>query len=80
MLVQHGLPADYFNRYVERVLAVTKDDVERVARQYIDPENVAIFVVGDRAVIEQHVRDLDLGDIRFLEVTDVFGPVPSLDD
>jgi quercetin dioxygenase-like cupin family protein len=31
--------------------------VERVARQYIDPENVAIFVVGDRAVIEQQVRD-----------------------
>jgi predicted Zn-dependent peptidase len=79
-LVQHGLPPDYFSRYVERVLAVTKDDVERVARQYIDPENVTIFVVGDRAVIEQQVRDLDLGDIRFLEVTDVFGPVPSLDD
>jgi predicted Zn-dependent peptidase len=77
--VQFGLPADYFNRYVENVLAVTKDDVERVARQYIDPENVAIFIVGDRDVIEQQVRDLDLGDIRFLEVTDVFGPMPVLD-
>ena len=79
-LVQYGLPADYFNRYVANVLAVTKEDVERVAREYIDPENVAIFVVGDREVIEQQVRDLNLGDIRFLEVTDVFGPVPSLDN
>ena len=79
-LVQYDLPADYFNRYVDNVLAVTADEVERVAREYIDPENVAIFVVGDRAVIEQQVRDLDLGEIRFLEVTDVLGPMPSLND
>jgi hypothetical protein len=37
-------------------------------------------VVGDRAVIEQQVRDLGLGEIRFLEVTDVLGPLPSLND
>ena len=79
-LVQYGLPADYFNRYVANVLSVTNDDVERVAREYIDPENVTIFVVGDREVIEQQVRDLGLGDIRFLEVTDVFGPMPTLDN
>jgi hypothetical protein len=62
------------------VLAVTRADVERVAREYIDPENIAIFVVGDRVVIEQQVRDLGLGEIRFLEVTDVLGPLPSLND
>ena len=79
-MVQYGLPADYFNRYVPNVLGVADSDVERVAREYIDPENVAIFVVGDREVIEQQVRDLGLGDIRFLEVTDVFGPMPALDN
>lgn len=77
-LVQHDLPPDYFNTYVQNVLAVTKADVERVARQYIDPEHVAIFVVGDRRVIEQQVRAQSLGDIRFLEVTDVLGPMPVL--
>ncbi|CAN5785158.1 hypothetical protein BH23GEM10_BH23GEM10_07410 [soil metagenome] len=75
---QYNLPADYFNRYVENVRAVTHADVERVAREYIDPDNVAIFIVGDRAVIEQQVRDQQLGEIRFLEVTDVLGPVPVL--
>ena len=40
----YGLPADYFNRFVPHVLAVTDGDVHRVAREYIDPENVAIFV------------------------------------
>jgi zinc protease len=79
-MVLYDLPADYFNRFVDSVLAVTPADVERVARQYIDPENVAIFVVGDRAVIEQQVRDQALGPIRFLSVTDVLGPVPTLDE
>jgi zinc protease len=75
-LVQHGLPASYFNDYVDNVLAVTRADVERVARQYLDPDNVAIFVVGDRAVVEQQIRELGLGDVTLLEVTDVLGPVP----
>jgi zinc protease len=77
-VVQYGLPADYFNHYVDNILAVTAADVERVARQYIDPDNVAIVVVGDRAAIEQQIRDQDLGPIHFLEVRDVLGPVPEL--
>ena len=77
-LVQYGLPLDYFNTYVQNVLAVTPADVERVARQYIDPENVAIFVVGDRKVVEPQIRAQNLGAVRILEVTDVLGPIPQL--
>jgi zinc protease len=78
-MVQYNLPPDYFNRYVDNVLAVTRADVERVAREYIDPDNVAIFVVGDRRAIEEQVRQQNLGEIRFMSVTDVLGPVPSRD-
>lgn len=73
------VPLDQMDDYVARVMAVTKADVERVARAYVDPENVAIIVVGDRQVIEQQVRDAGLGDVRLLEVTDVLGPVPVMD-
>jgi zinc protease len=76
-IVQYDLPPDYFNHYVDNVLAVTKADVERVAQQYLDPDNVAIFVVGDRNVIEDQVRAQNLGDIRFLSVVDVLGPLPQ---
>ena len=31
---------------------MTKDDVLRVAQKYIDPEHLAIVIVGDRAKIE----------------------------
>jgi zinc protease len=75
-VVQYGLPADYFDNYVDNILAVTNEDVERVAREYLDARNVAVIIVGDRAAIEQQVRAENPGTIRFLEVTDVLGPVP----
>jgi len=76
-VVAYGLPVDDFNHYTRRVLAVTKRDVERVARKYIDPENLVIVVVGDRARIEEQIRAENLGEIRFLEVKDVFGEPPT---
>jgi len=78
-MLQNNLAPDFFNRYVDNVLAVTPADVMRVAREYIDPENVTIFVVGDRKVIEQQIREQNLGEIRFMAVTDVLGPMPVLD-
>jgi len=78
LLYQYDLPADYFNTYVPTILRVTKDDVMRVARAYIDPARVAVIVVGDRAVIEQGVRALNLGPLRILSVEDVLGPAPQI--
>ena len=34
-------------QYRERVLAVTAEDVQRVAREYVRPEQAVIVVVGD---------------------------------
>jgi zinc protease len=77
-LVLYDLPLDYYNGYVDRIRAVTRADVERVARRYIDPDNVAVIVVGDRAVIEEPIRRLELGPIRILEVADVLGALPAV--
>ena len=77
-LVLYDLPATYFNDYTRRVLAVTKADAERVARQYIDPANTAVFVVGDRAAVEPQLRELGIGEVRVLAKEDVLGPIPTL--
>ncbi len=74
-----GLSTSYFNQYVQRILAVTREDVQRVARQYLDPEKLAIVLVGDRAVIEDGVRALDLGPLHLLTIEDVLGAAPVLD-
>ena len=58
-VVLYDLPDDYFNSYIQKVRAVTLDDVQRVANRYLDPAKMAILVVGDRKVIEPGLRSLD---------------------
>ena len=47
-----GLPTDYYQQFIRSVNAVTKDDVVRVAQKYIDPDHLALVIVGDREKIE----------------------------
>ena len=68
------LPADTYARYSAGVRAVTAADLARVAREYVDPDRVVVLVVGDRSVIEDSVRALDLGPVTVLSVDDVLGP------
>lgn len=71
-LWSYNLPLDTYNRYTDRVMAVTRADLARVARTYVDPDRVAIVVVGDRASQEAAVRALNLGPVQSLTVDDVF--------
>ena len=60
--VVYRLPDDYFSKYVSNIEAVTAADVQRVATKYIQPDRLAVVVVGDRKVIEPGIRALNLGD------------------
>ena len=60
-IVVYGLPDSYFNDYISKVNAVTLDDVNRVAKQYLDPSKMAIVIVGDRKVIEPGLKELGFG-------------------
>jgi predicted Zn-dependent peptidase len=75
-LFAYDLPPDYFNQYTRRILAVTAADVQRVARQYVDPDRVAVILVGDRQQIEAGVRALRLGPVHTRTIEQVLGPVP----
>lgn len=48
-----GRPADYLSRYVDKANAVTAAQVQAVAREFFDPKQQSIVVVGDAAVVEQ---------------------------
>ncbi len=47
----NGLPSDYFDQYVEDLKKVSSADIQRVAKQYLKPEQVQILVVGNAAEI-----------------------------
>ena len=57
-LVTYGLPDSYFNDYITKVNAVTLADVNRVATKYLDPNKMAIVIVGDRKVIEPGLKEI----------------------
>jgi predicted Zn-dependent peptidase len=42
-----GKPMDYYKTYRDKVKAVTKAKVQEVAQKYIQPDKMAIMVVGD---------------------------------
>ncbi len=41
-----NLPSDFYTTYLEKINAVTAEDVKRVANTYFKPENARIIVVG----------------------------------
>jgi len=67
-VLTYGLPLDYYDRYIERIGAVTAADVQRVARQYIDPDHFDIVVVGDKAQIEAGIKALNEGPIVYRDL------------
>jgi predicted Zn-dependent peptidase len=62
------LPDDTFTTFVERVRRVTADDVAKAAARYIQPDKMAVVVVGDREVSERPIRTLKLGPLSVISV------------
>ena len=44
---RYGLPANYWDSYPAKIMAVTADDVQRVARKYLNPLAMQLVAVGD---------------------------------
>ena len=48
----YNFPADYWDKYPAQIAAITADDVQRVAKKYIDPATMQLVAVGDAAKIK----------------------------
>jgi zinc protease len=49
---QYGFPADYWDTYPAKIIGVTAEDIQRVARKYIHPETLQLVAVGDASKIQ----------------------------
>lgn len=67
-LVVQGLPDDYYQTYAKNVSAVTKEDLLRVAKRYIDLQHLAIVIVGDRASVEGPLKETGIAPITMLDI------------
>jgi zinc protease len=68
-----GLPDSYVTDYTTRIAGVTKADVRRVARKYLDPGKFTIVVVGDKKTVAEPLAKLAPVELRDLDGN----PVPD---
>ena len=66
-IVRFGLPDSYWDTYAEQVNALSLEDVQSIASDVLNPEELIWVVVGDRKQIEQGLRELNMGDIILLD-------------
>jgi zinc protease len=75
-MVAFDLSDSEYETYQSRIEAVTRDDVIRVAKEIIKPENATILVVGDRARIEAPLKTLPF--VKSIRLLDPQGdPLPA---
>lgn len=66
-----SLPDNYYQEYTKSVMAITADDVVRVAKKYLDLDHLAIVIVGDRKAIEEPLRATKIAPIAHLDIEGV---------
>lgn len=49
---RYDLAADYWDNYPARIMAVSADEVQRVARKYLDPDAMQLVAVGDASKLK----------------------------
>ncbi len=76
-LLTYGIPLDFHSSVVQRIEAVTQADVQRVARQYVNPDRLTMVIVGDRKTIEPALRLLNPGAIIIRDALDALGASPA---
>ena len=60
----YELPVDDLPRYRERVLRVTPDEIQRVARWFIRPAQLSIVLVGDADKFVNDLKGVGFGTLR----------------
>ena len=71
-LVVYSLPDTAFTSFVANVTALTAADLQKAAARFIQPDKMAVVVVGDRKLIEEPIRALGLGPITIVPIDDLF--------
>jgi zinc protease len=60
-------PDDYYNTMSGKIRALKTGDLDAAAKQVVHPDNLIWIVVGDRAKIEAGIRELNFGEIHFID-------------
>jgi len=66
-IVVYNLPDDYYDIYPQKVKSVSLQEVRNVASRLIHPKSLVWVIVGDRQKIEAGIRELNFGEIQYID-------------
>jgi zinc protease len=66
-ILQYGWPDDYYATMAGKIRALKATDLDAAAKQVLHPEGMVWVIVGDRAKIEQGIKDLNIGKVRYID-------------
>src|SRR5690606_37716497 len=52
-IFKYSLPADYYKTYLQKLEAISEDDVLAISKKFINPKNLFIIVVGNEEVLDK---------------------------
>jgi len=74
----YDLPIAEIGTFRERVLAVSPDDIQRVARQYVRPDRLSIVLVGNARAFASQLIEMGLGGYEVIPVDQLDLMSPNL--
>lgn len=69
--VFYELPLEELSTFRERVQAITPDDIQRVAREYIRPDRLSIVLVGNARAFVPQLRAVGFTDIEVIPIAEL---------
>lgn len=66
-IVKYNLTDDYYKQYPNKLRTLSHDDIKRATNKVIKSERLVWVVVGDRSKIENSIRELNYGEIHFVD-------------
>ncbi len=67
-ILQYQLPEGYFNNFTKTVMALTPARANEIAARSLLPKQLIWVVVGDMSKVEAGIRELNLGEVRKIDV------------
>jgi zinc protease len=69
--VFYELPIEEVATYRERVQAITPDDIQRVAREYVRPDRLSMVLVGNAKAFVADLRNIGFTDFEVIPLDDL---------
>jgi zinc protease len=68
-LLLHNLPLDYWNRFPEKIRALTREDVWEAIQRYLNPASNVVVLVGNVSGFKKDLKKL--GPVRVIPLRDL---------